>query len=302
MTRDLLYLVNEAVEILDSAGIITIDRREMSNGIRITFTENSRTCGINFYNSKKRGFSVVPAGGDTDLSSRIKKILSISDSHGKEDINTWAGTDEAGKGDYMGPLTVAAVYVDPHRAKEFRSIGISDSKDHGNESIRKLAEMIRTSSSEFISVVSVSPIEYNRRFNELSKKGKNSLDLLAECHADAIKQLLLQTPMPECIIVDKFCEEKRIRHLLPDGDYRLDLRVRAESDTAVAAASILARDAYLEGLDRISQKYGIRAVAGSGQNTDRVTKEFVRQFGADVLDETVKLHFRNTLKVMSLFS
>ena len=26
--------------------------------------------------------------------------------------NAWLGTDEAGKGDYFGPLVVAAVYVD----------------------------------------------------------------------------------------------------------------------------------------------------------------------------------------------
>ncbi len=82
----------------------------------------------------------------------------------------------------------------------------------------------------------------------------------------------------------------------------LDLHIRAESDPAVAAASILARDAYLEELDRISHKFGITALSGSGEKTDMVCRQFVREFGADVLDEVVKIHFRNTFKVLSLFS
>ncbi|MCK4807689.1 MAG: ribonuclease HIII, partial [Candidatus Aegiribacteria sp.] len=215
---------------------------------------------------------------------------------------TWTGSDEAGKGDYMGPLTVAAVYVDRQQVDQYRSIGITDSKVLSNDSVRGYAERIRDSSRGLFSIVSVSPLDYNTRFGELSRKGMNSLDLLAECHAEAIKELLRKNPIPTRVIVDKFCNEKRIAYLLPQGDYILDLRIRGESDPAVAAASILARDAYLDGLDRISRKFGIKAVSGSGQKTDITAREFVRKFGADVLDEVAKIHFKNTLKVLSLFS
>lgn len=298
--EELAQRVDEAVGILGRSGIAAADRRALSNGIRLTFTYNSRSCSINFYYSDRKGFSVIPAGGDIDLSKRIKGIL-ISDA-GEIPDETWTGSDEAGKGDYMGPLTVAAVYVDRLRAEQYRSIGITDSKVLSNDSVKRYAERIRGSSDGCFSVVSVSPLEYNTRFGKLSGKKMNSLDLLAECHAEAITELLKKTPRPARVIIDKFCNEKRIAYLLPEGDYKLDLRVRGESDPAVAAASILARDAYLEGLDRISGKFGITAASGSGQNIDTITREFVRKFGADVLDEIVKVHFRNTLKVLSLFS
>ncbi len=297
---ELLQRVDEAVGKLEKSGIAAADRRVLSNGIRLTFTENSRSCGINFYYSDKKGFSVIPAGGDIDLSQRIRGIL-VSDARRIPD-ETWTGSDEAGKGDYLGPLTVAAVYVDRRRAEQYSSIGITDSKVLSNDSVRGYAERIRCSSDGCFSIVSVSPLDYNTRFGELSRKGMNSLDLLAECHAEAIKDLLRKNPIPVRVIIDKFCNEKRIAYLLPEGDYRLDLRIRGESDPAVAAASILARDAYLDGLDRISRKFGIRALSGSGLEINKVAREFVREFGADVLDEVAKLHFRNTLKVLSLFS
>ncbi len=297
---ELSHLVDTAAGKLEKSGITATDRRILANGIRITFATNSRSCGINFYYSKKKGFSVVPSGGDIDLSQRIKGILS-SDAPSFPDA-TWTGSDEAGKGDYMGPLTVAAVYVDRRQAEQYKSIGITDSKQLSNDSVREYAERIRSSSSGYFSIVSVSPLDYNRRFGELSRSGKNSLDMLAECHAEAIRELLSKTPMPGRVIIDKFCNEKRIAYLLPEGDYMLDLRIRAESDPAVAAASILARDAYLKGLDRISRKFGITALSGAGEKIDITAREFVREFGADVLDEIAKIHFRNTLKVLSLFS
>ncbi|NOQ21376.1 MAG: hypothetical protein GQ565_01825 [Candidatus Aegiribacteria sp.] len=297
---ELSHLVNSAAGKLEKSGITAADRRILSNGIRITFIMNSRSCGINFYYSEKKGFSVVPSGGDIDLSRRIKGIL-LSDASSIPD-ETWTGSDEAGKGDYMGPLTVAAVYVDRRRAEQYRSIGITDSKQLSNDTVRGYAERIRSSSSGFFSIVSVSPLDYNTRFSELSGKGMNSLDLLAECHAEAIKELFRKNPIPGRVIIDKFCNEKRIAYLLPEGDYMLDLRIRGESDPAVAAASILARDAYLDGLDRISRKFGITALSGAGEKTDKIVREFVREFGADVLDEIAKIHFRNTFKILSLFS
>lgn len=297
--RELDRRVDEAVGILEKSGITAANRRVLSNAIQITFNDKSRICGINFYYSKKNGFSVVTGGGDSQFSQEIKGIL-LSDDTEMPD-GTWAGSDEAGKGDYMGPLTVAAVYVNRQRAEKYRSIGITDSKVLSNDRVKEYARTIRDTSDGYFSIVSVSPFAYNTRFNELSKKGKNSLDLLAECHAEAIRELLKMNPMPQRVIIDRFCNEKRISHLLPEGDYRLELRIRGESDPAVAAASILARDEYLNGLDRISRKFGIKATSGSGRETDKVARMFVNEFGADILDEVAKVHFRNTLKVLSLF-
>ncbi len=288
--------VDAAVVTLEKNGITAANRRILSNGVRITFSDGSRNCGINFYYSKKKGFSVVPAGGDIHLSKIIRELL-LPDAPVMS-YETWIGSDEAGKGDYMGPLTVAAVFADRRLAEAYSGIGVTDSKMLSNESVRNLAEKIRSISRGRFSIVSVSPEEYNAGFNELSKKGMNSLDLLAECHAGAISELFNKKMIPQSIIIDKFSNEKRIAYLLPEGDYRLELRVRGESDPAVAAASILARDAYLEGLDSIFRKFGTRAVSGSGAKTDEVVRGFVERFGTNILNEIAKVHFRNTSKVL----
>jgi len=288
--------VDAAAVTLGKTGITVANRRTLSNGVRITFSDGSRTCGINFYYSKKKGFSIVPAGGDIRLSEAIREIL-LPDVPELPD-ETWIGSDEAGKGDYMGPLTVAAIFVDRRAAKTCRSIGITDSKLLSNESVRNLAERIKSIFNGCYSIVSVSPQEYNARFDELSKKAMNSLDLLAECHAQVISELFDKNLTPQSIIIDKFSNEKRIAYLLPEGDYRLELRVRGEADPAVAAASILARDAYLEGLESISRKFGIRAVSGSGAETDKIVRKAVGKFGTNILDEIAKVHFKNTSKVL----
>ena len=292
--------VEEATVLLDSSGITAVNRKLLQNGIKITFTHSGRSCGCNFYYSKKKGFSVVPAGGDSQLSQKIKTIL-MSDSL-QLPYEYWTGSDEVGINCHHCQRGQMPLYSDRKRAETYSNMGITDSKVLSNDSVRKYAESIRRTSGGLFSIVSISPQDYNSRFSELSKKGMNSLDLLAECHAEAIRELLKMNLEPQCMIIDKFCNEERISHLLPEGDYTLELRIRGESDPAVAAASILARDEYLSSLDRISMKYGIKAVSGSGRKSDDVVREYVRKFGADILDETVKLHFRNTLKVMSLFS
>lgn len=299
-SSELSQLVNKTVKILRKCGIRAKDRKELVNGIQIGFFDGSNNCRFNFYHSKKKGFSAIPAGGNTVLSERIEKLLSTDETELPDE--TWTGSDEAGKGDYMGPLTAAAVYVDAGLAAGLQNIGVTDSKNLSDEVIRKYAEKIRSIEPDFSTVISVKPSEYNRRFSKLKASGKNSLDLLAECHAEVISRLLKNVKMPDRIIIDKFCPDKRIRHLLPAGDYELDLRIRGESDPAVAAASILARDAYLDGLEFITDRYGIKAMPGSGSRTDSVCREFVRKYGSDVLDEIAKVHFRNTSKIISLFT
>lgn len=296
---ELSKLVDNAVRILQEDGIRLKSRKDLVNGIQIRFADGADNCGFNFYYSKKKGFTAIPAGGDAVLIKKIKGLLSADETQQVD--KTWIGTDEAGKGDYMGPLTVGAVYADTSLAAVLQNIGVADSKKLSDKVIRKLAGEIRSIAPESSTVISVNPVEYNRRFIQLKMSGKNSLDLLAECHAEAISRLLKNVRMPERIIIDKFCPEKRISYLLPSGDYELDLRVRGESDTAVAAASILARDAYLNGLESIEDRYKIRAVPGSGKETDSVCREFVKKYGFDILDSIAKVHFKNTLKINSLF-
>jgi ribonuclease HIII len=292
--------VRSTAKKLERHGILIKERRALTNGIRVIFQGPASSCGMNFYHSKKRGFSLVPAGGDAELAGRIRNITDSSET--EPSSGSRIGSDEAGKGDYMGPLTVAAVYHDSETSEFLSGSGIRDSKTISDGTLRNLASAIRSNLRGRYAVTAVPPLEYNRRLDQLTREGRNSLDLLAQCHAKVLGELLEKLPEPETVIIDKFCDEKRIVHLLPGGSYRLELRERAESDPAVAAASILARDEYLRGLDGISEEYGIRAVPGSGRTADDVAGEFVRKFGSDVLYRIAKVHFRNTSRANSLFN
>lgn len=308
ISRTLDLLVRRALEELEGEGIESVSRRDLANGVRCRFRAGEAVCGINFYYSDRRGFSAVPSGGDPELAERIRGILTGGASlfpadpeepAGPSGASTgiWLGSDEAGKGDYMGPLVAAAVRVDRDSAREFRRIGVRDSKLIGGGPLCRLASAIRGMAPDGTSTVVMMPEEYNSSLNALRSEGRNSLDLLALCHARAIGRLFGSGPPPDRVVIDRFCSEKRIAGLLPSGDYALEIRERAESDPAVAAASILARDAYMNGLAGISREYGIEAVPGSGSTTDAVARRFVEEYGPEVLGRVAKLHFKNTGRI-----
>ena len=280
-------------------GIVPVERAELVNGIQVRFSAEGTWCRFNFYHSSRRGFSAVPAGGDPALGARITSILEGSE-HPAPGDDSRIGSDEAGKGDYLGPLTVGAMFGETGIIADLVGMGVTDSKRLGDDTIRIIAGRIRSEYPEYCSIVSVPPEEYNREFTRLKGEGRNSLDLLALIHARAIGELIGRGHAPALVVIDRFCPPGRIRHLLPQGDYGLDLRVRGESDPVVAAASILARDAYLDGLDLISARWGIRAMAGAGAPTDAVARRFVEEHGGGILTRIAKLHFRNTEKVLKL--
>lgn len=295
-------MVNEADALLAGHGITVLSRKRLVNGIRVEYRRGNSVCGINYYYSSKKGFSVIPAGGDAALAGVVVGLLSgrsepVPTPAENTGSGTWIGSDEAGKGDYMGPLVVAAVGVDAGIAERIARMGVRDSKLVGKRELEMLAGRIRKELSGRIATVVLMPVEYNRGFDELRRRGKNSLDLLALCHARAVASVM-KTISPDRVVVDKFCSENRLKPLMPRGDYSLELRERGESDPAVAAASILARSAYMKGLEHLGKKFGLRAVPGAGKTADRAAARFVDKFGESVLEQVAKVHFRNTSKIL----
>jgi len=282
------------VDFLAGEGYKLESEKILVNGIQAVFSRSGVSCKFNFYYSKKNGFSIVPAGGNPASLNSISMLL---ESGGESDIpmeGTWIGTDEAGKGDYIGALTVGAVFCDGETAEKLLQIGCSDSKKLKDSSIRKIAGMLRNELGSACTTVAVEPREYNREFQSLKSMGKNSLDMLAGLHGLAIKKIIQAGISPDRIVIDRFCPEERIEKHLPKGRYRLELRIHGEDDPAVAAASILARDAYLDSLDRIENRYNLPVSAGSGAHTDGIVGDIIQAFGREVLSDIVKLHFRNT--------
>jgi ribonuclease HIII len=202
------------------------------------------------------------------------------------------GTDESGKGDYFGYLVVAAVFVDRGAEAALHDLGVRDSKRLSDRSADRLAGEIRRLCPH--QVVRISPA----RYNELHLKMGNVNRLLAWAHARAIENLLEQRPC-RLVISDQFGDEAYLKSaLMAKGkQVRLVQRPRAEADTAVAAASILARAAFLDTLKRLSDQVGVALPKGAVHVVE-AAREVAAKGGRELLGTVAKLHFKTTGQVL----
>lgn len=210
--------------------------------------------------------------------------------------NRWIGTDEAGKGDYFGPLVAAGVFVDAECRDDFLEMGITDGKKIANTRIRKLADWMWNHYERHIVVAQKMPDNYNTQYDELEKRGENSSRILAELHIKVIEALAKRHDVKHAF-VDKF-PYNDITHLLTQPDITIKLEVKAERDVAVAAASIIARDRFLTGIETLSNRYEFQLPRGANNVID-AGKEFVKLNGEKSLGNVAKLHFRTTQSVLS---
>ena len=202
------------------------------------------------------------------------------------------GVDEAGKGDYFGYLVVAGVTVDAGSEKKLRELGVKDSKKLSDSSVSKLSTQIRKICTH--DIVRISPEKYNT----LQKKFKNLNKLLAWGHAQVIENLLQRNEV-DYVITDKFGDEKYLKDALKEKGKKAKIiqKIRAESDTAVAAASILARAEFLRTLKMLSMEVGYSLPKGATHVED-AAKELVKKYDESVLDFTAKKHFKTTKRVL----
>lgn len=202
------------------------------------------------------------------------------------------GVDESGKGDYFGPLVIAACYVDDWHLAELE--GVKDSKKLTDQVAIRLAETIRKTCP--YSIVAIGPAKYN----ELYSRHKNLNKLLSWGHAQAIENVL-EKQASALAISDQFGDPSYIRWLLEKKGQKIELRslVRAESDIAVAAASILARAEFLRRLKQLSEQFGVTLPKGASQAVIEAGKAFVRKHGEGELGNVAKLHFKTTDSVLT---
>jgi ribonuclease HIII len=211
----------------------------------------------------------------------------------------WVGSDEAGKGDYFGPLVAAAVWVDDRILGLLEAIGARDSKAITDASISGLAAAIREIGGEGVAVVTIAPARYNVIQAEMAGQGRNLNDLVAWAHAAAISQVRAARPASRAI-VDRFADPRHLDVALRrrGGDPLEVLHApRAEANLAVAAASILARAGFLAWFAKAARKWRTNLPLGASDAVVAAGKRFVARHGTDSLPEVAKLHFRTTLSV-----
>lgn len=226
--------------------------------------------------------------------------LGYEEVHSPEMFERHFGVDESGKGDFFGPLVIAGVYVDRGIARQFMEAGIQDSKRIGSDArIRTLADAIRKTHGAVVDTVVIGP----ERYNALYEKFGNLNRLLGWGHARVIENLLAKRPDCPRALSDKFADAKVIeRSLLERGrEIHLEQRTKAESDPAVAAASIIAREAFIDWLEKRGKASGFKLGRGVSAAVKEAARKVVETGGADALRQVAKVHFRTAHEIAPAF-
>ena len=217
--------------------------------------------------------------------------LGYEEVHSPEMFEPHLGVDESGKGDFFGPLVIAGVYVDRGIARKLMDAGVQDSKRITSDArIRALADEIRKTSMGLFEVVLIGPAKYNELYETFGNLNK----LLAWGHARVIENLLVKKPDCPRSLSDQFADARLIEQsLLRHGQkIQIQQRPRAESDIAVAAASILAREGFINWLEREGKKLGMRLERGVSPAVKATAEKVVETKGPDSLRQVAKVHFR----------
>lgn len=201
------------------------------------------------------------------------------------------GIDESGKGDLFGPLVVAGVYVDEDSADRLVEIGVRDSKTiTTDKKVNELAEEIAKTVRGDAEVVTMGPA----RYNELYRKFGNLNRLLAWAHGKVIANLHAKVPRCPRALSDQFGDPRLVEgELRKQGvEIQLQQRTKAESDIAVAAASILARAEFVRQMEKLSVSLGVNLAKGCGSGVKKQAQEIFRAKGREGLANVAKTHFR----------
>jgi len=229
--------------------------------------------------------------GEAELGS--KKVAEVED---PEHFAPHFGIDESGKGDFFGPLVIAGVYTDAEITRQLIKAGITDSKKINTpKKIRELAAVIKATPGIEYDVIALRPEKYN----ELYASFKNLNRMLAWGHATVIEELARKRPDCPRALSDQFAKATVLQSALKQKNItlKLDQRTKGESDTAVAAASILARERFIDWMDAATEKVGFKVPLGASDQVVKAGKDLIKHYGPEILGKFVKLHFKTTQQV-----
>jgi len=209
-----------------------------------------------------------------------------------------AGLDESGKGDFFGPVVAATVIAGKEAVEAWLAVGVKDSKRLADSQILKLDAVIRKTPGAVVKTCLCGMPKYN----ELMLKPHANLNrLLAWQHATALEQALNVKWVPWGLL-DQFSKQPLTQRELAKKDVKnfdLRMRVRAEEDPVVAAASVVARAEYVRVIKKLSQHFGGPLQKGAGSRVKEQAAAIIHRFGAPALRDFAKLHFRTAYEVVA---
>lgn len=211
------------------------------------------------------------------------------------------GSDEVGTGDFFGPITVCAAYVRKEDIPLLQEFGVQDSKNLTDDKISAIARRI-------IPVIPYNLLLLpNEKYNKIQQTGMSQGKIKALLHNQAIGHLLkkIAPEKPEVILIDQFAKKETYYSYLKGQKtiYRENVYFSTKAEgvhLAVAAASIIARYAFIRQFEKLSKEAGFPLPKGAGAQVDTACARLIKEKGKEVLPSFVKLHFANTEKAFDI--
>ncbi|PTI46598.1 ribonuclease HIII [Staphylococcus xylosus] len=284
---------------------ISFDTTNVSQGMKAK-TKYKNT-SISVYNSNKVMFqgkdaesiasqllpNVVPAKKNSGKSTNSQQTIQYN-------RYNCIGSDEAGSGDYFGPLTVCAAYVSKKNVQILKTLGVDDSKRLTDTKIVELAEQLVTFIPHSLLTMN------NDKYNEKQKAGWSQVKMKAVLHNEAIKNVTqkIDTEALDYIVIDQFAESGVYkRYALSELPFssKTKFETKGESKSiAIAAASIISRYAFVKHMDNLSRSAKMEIPKGASNKVDLTAAKLIERKGIAYLDSISKKHFANRQKAENL--
>ncbi|MBB5172689.1 ribonuclease HIII [Texcoconibacillus texcoconensis] len=223
-----------------------------------------------------------------------------------KNIETYAviGSDEVGTGDFFGPMTVVAAFVAKEQLQELQQIGVKDSKHLSDREIVSIAKKI-------VDLIPYSLLVLpNEKYNDLQRRGMNQGKMKARLHNRVLDRCIQKTNEAslnyDAILVDQFVKpESYFSYLKGESniirDKSMYFATQAEQiHLSVAAASIIARYAFLKEWEKMEKYVGMTIPKGAGPKVDDAAVAILNRHGEKTLYKLVKWHFANTDKAKKI--
>lgn len=252
---------------------------------------------VQVYFGKKGLKKILQGDVNSEFYKTINNIINEQQSLELKNVNIdepyeYIGSDEVGKGDFFGPLVVAAVYVNEKSKSALSKLGIRDSKDITDNQIKLFANDIKLIVKNDFQIVQINPDKYN----ELYEKFRNLNKLLDWAHSKAIENLL-KSSLCKFVITDKF-GKKELGLISKYPEVNFVSETKAEKYIGVAAASILARNSFLEWFDN-QEKDCYKLPKGASKEVEKFAKELLKKIGQKKIKELAKLHFKTYNRIIN---
>ncbi len=303
--------IEQIQNLLSQEKIQVVIEKEIKYGFKILLKSSSSNSTFDLlYSARKKAFSFTFKKGSENFAGVIAKSLESLDmkvttptvssqqiESFEHKYSSWTGSDESGKGDFFGPLVTAVFHCSKDIAKVLNAIGVTDSKALNDRKIVELAKQLYKAYPERINCIVLRPERYNTLYADMVKQGKKLNEMLDWLHTKTIEPMLSDKSI-EGMIIDQYSKSGQLRNKLSKL-FKNDIIIRpkAETDPAVAAASIIARYQFINAIEMMGRTYKMKFPKGASSPVISAAKIFVRDYDKDSLSKVAKIHFKTMEKL-----